>query len=171
MASIIIPPVQAGGMTSLASGTLSSTAVDLTSINQTYKDLYLVVTGAYFSPTASQCVFRFNSDSGSKYNQQFGLLTSATQIVETDNSYIQSTRNNVPTAANDSTSILYISNYATTSAKQIIATFSTITDAGVGVYKSFGSYESATAISAISIRSSNGTSAFLGGTYILYGVK
>jgi hypothetical protein len=76
----------AGGMTSLASGTLSSTAVDLTSISQSYTDLYLIVTGAYFNTTNSQCVFRFNSDSGANYNW-YALLTSTTPISETDNTY------------------------------------------------------------------------------------
>jgi hypothetical protein len=161
----------AGAYTSLASGTLSSTAVDLNSISQLYTDLYLVVVGAYFITTASQCVFRFNSDSGNTYNQWYGLLTSTTPISETDNTFFQTSRNNVPTSANASTSIVYIRNYATTSAKQITATFSTITDAGGGNYWSFGSYESSTAISSISIRSSNGTSVFGGGTYTLYGVK
>jgi hypothetical protein len=160
-----------GAYTSLASGTLSLTATDLTSISQAYTDLYLVVVGAYFITTASQCVFRYNSDSGTNYNSWFALLTSTTPISEVDKTYTQTTRNNVATSANDSTSILYIRNYATTSAKQITATFSTITDAGAGNYWSFGSYESSTAISAISIRSSNGTSVFGGGTYTLYGVK
>lgn len=160
-----------GGLTSIASGTLSSTAVDLTSISQSYTDLYLVVTGAYFNTTNSQCVFRFNSDSGANYNNWFALLTDATPISETNNTYFQTSRNNVGVAANASTSILYIRNYATTSAKQINGSFATITDAGVGNYWTYGSYESSTAISSISIRSSNGTSSFGGGTYVLYGVK
>jgi hypothetical protein len=161
----------AGGYTSIASGTLSSTAVDLTSISQSYTDLYLVVVGAYFNTTASQCVFRYNSDSSANYNSWFALLTDATPISETNQTYTQTSRNNISTSANASTSILYIRNYATTSAKQITASFSTITDAGGGNYWSFGSYESSTAISSISIRSSNGTSSFGGGTYVLYGVK
>jgi hypothetical protein len=164
-------PAAGGAYTSIASGSLSSTATDLTSISQSYTDLYLVVTGAYFITTNSQCVFRYNSDSNANYNSWFALLTSATPIPETDQTYTQTSRNNVGTSANASTSILYIRNYATTSAKQITATFSTITDAGVGNYWSFGSYESSTAISEISIRSSNGTSVFGGGTYVLYGVK
>jgi hypothetical protein len=160
-----------GAYTSLSSGTLSSTATDLTTISQSYTDLYLVVVGAYFNTTASQCVFRYNSDSSANYNSWFALLTDATPISETDRTYTQTSRNNISTSANASTSILYIRNYATTSAKQITASFSTITDAGGGNYWSFGSYESSTAISSISIRSSNGTSTFGGGTYVLYGVK
>ena len=164
-------PAGGGAYTSLASGSLSSTATDLTSISQSYTDLYLVVTGAYFITTNSQCVFRYNSDANANYNSWFALLTDVTPISEVDKTFTQTSRNNVGTAANASTSIVYIRNYATTSAKQITATFSTITDAGVGNYWSFGSYESSTAISSISIRSSNGTSVFGGGTYVLYGVK
>ena len=60
--------ISAGGMTLLASGTLSGAAVALTSIDQTYKALRLVLQSTSMS-ASDQGVLRFNNDSSTSYTQ------------------------------------------------------------------------------------------------------
>jgi hypothetical protein len=56
-----------GGMTVLASGTLSSTALDLTSIDQTYTNLVLEITDANWGTSNDYLKMRFNNLSTSIY--------------------------------------------------------------------------------------------------------
>ena len=56
-----------GGMTVLASGTLSGTALDLTSINQTYTDLVLEITDANWGTADDYLNVRFNNLSTNIY--------------------------------------------------------------------------------------------------------
>lgn len=160
----------AGGMTELASGTLSGTAVNLTSISQSYIDLYLVVIGAYMNVT-TQLSYRFNSDSGSVYSMNFMYVDGTTLATEYGQTAMYVTRNNYGTSSNNNSSILYIKNYATTSGKDITGAFANDHPTGANAFKMFGNYGSTTAISSISMRTLNGTSTFSGGTYKLYGVK
>jgi hypothetical protein len=57
-------PASGGGMTILASGTLSGASVDLTSINQTYTDLVLEITDANWATADDYFIFRMNNESG-----------------------------------------------------------------------------------------------------------
>lgn len=55
-----------GGMTDIASGTLSSAALSLTFISGSYNRLFLVINNAQLA-SANDINFRFNSDSGTNY--------------------------------------------------------------------------------------------------------
>jgi hypothetical protein len=158
------------GRTILASGTLSTATVNLTSIDQSFSDLYLVVTGAHFN-SDSQVGFRFNSNTGNVYNQIYTFVNSATPVVSGNQTHMTTYNSGDGTGANTSQHILYIYNYSSTCAKIISGAKAMTLDAGAGCGSMIGGFESDTAITSISIKSINGTSTFSGGTYTLYGVK
>ena len=62
--------IVSGGMTLISSTTLSGSAVNLTSIPQTYKDLRLVIRSFRPSTDNATMQFRINSDSGAKYTDR-----------------------------------------------------------------------------------------------------
>lgn len=165
-----VTPSSGGSMTSLASGSLTGSSVSLTSINQTYKDLYLVVTGPYFN-TNTQCTFRLNNDSTAAYNMKFSLVNDPIVVSYVNYNDLLISELNAGTTANSNQLLFTIRNYAQTCAKNISGAAPTINNSGAGAYEMFASYESSTAISSIQINALNGTSTFSGGTYVLYGVN
>jgi hypothetical protein len=69
MAIITVPSVQAGGMTVIASGSITNTALSLTSISQSYTNLVLYLDMAKGGTPASYgSDFRLNNDSSAYYN-------------------------------------------------------------------------------------------------------
>jgi hypothetical protein len=64
---VAIGAAAGGGMTVLASGTLSGSALDLTSINQTYTNLVLEITDANWNTSNDYLKIRFNNLSTSIY--------------------------------------------------------------------------------------------------------
>jgi hypothetical protein len=57
-------PASSGGMTVIATGSLSGTSVTISSIPQTYVNLQLVISGATWATTYAQFAFRYNGSSG-----------------------------------------------------------------------------------------------------------
>lgn len=161
-----------GGMTELATGTLSGSSVDLTSISGSYKNLLLYLRNA-----------RPNTDGASVRIRLNGVTASDGYAVQTFNSanvtetaWGASSLQVVP--ATDSTTqngfswveLIDYANTATWKFLQIRAVSSG--DATVTNYsnlKQDGYFNSTNAITSILIYPSSGT--FNGGTYILYGVK
>lgn len=158
-----------GSMTLLSSGSLTSTSVTISSINQTYKDLYIVITNPYFNIN-TQAAFRFNAVTTASYNMSFQRFTTDVQP-DTNQTKMYISRDGDGTVTNSNQGYLYIKNYTETCSKIIQGGFATATDAGAGNYWFFGSFESQTAITEVNISSFNGTSTFSGGTYIIYGVN
>jgi hypothetical protein len=161
----------AGGMTSLATGTLSGTVVSLTGISGSYIDLYLVISNPYLISTASLLSYRFNGQTAG-YNST-GLSTSNGTVLNTTGgaSMFPSISKNLPTSTNSHSSTVYIRNYTSTSRKTILMTYdvgsSNESITSIGNLSSAG----ASAITSIDIRTELGTPSFGGGTYTLYGVK
>jgi hypothetical protein len=164
----------AGGMTVIASGTLSGTSTSLTSIPSTYINLVLFVNNPTVSSGTGSLGIRINSSSTAQYGRWFfqsngsngGSGSSQTQWLLSDGSVT-----NIPTSNDYVSASITFPNYADTTSQKSISyqiqdrptSFSSL--AGTG-----GTFVSNTsAISSIQILS-NGA-AFAGGTYTLYGVK
>ena len=163
-------PSAGGGMTSIASGTLSGTSVVLSSISGSYKNLYLIITSPTVN-TATPIGLRLNGNASSNYASKYGALNSTSWLLQPDYSqlYIDGANINIPTTANDWVYTLEINDYASAKFHDIYATLrtgGTSTD-----YNSFNNFRVAAAITSITIKGDNGTSSFTGGSYILYGVN
>ncbi len=162
-----------GGMTSLASGSLSGASVTLSSISGSYNNLVLVLRDFYASSNFSLYItvnsvadYTFvqhstntTSGAGSNTNTEVGqivFVTSNAQMLNSDN-------NNFAT--------INFSDYANTVSRKCIQSDSGyLTSTSVKqTAQNFGHANMSAAINSITIAPSAGT--FSGGTYILYGVK
>ena len=166
--------VSSGGMTSIASGSLSGTSVTLSSIAGTYKNLQLVLNNFTFSSGSGNNV-KITANSITSYSiqqvatgangaaLQTGYDQAVAQMYLFYNSLVQT-----PTA---SSSIINIYDYANTTGYKIIGAQSQ-GDRGSslqGVMNYTGVVNSAAAITSITI-GTNGAN-FSSGTYTLYGVS
>jgi hypothetical protein len=155
-----------GGMTVLASGSLSGSAVTLNSISQDYKNLQLVV--REFLPASDNFPLRFriNNDSGSAYQQVAAFDGSATSFGAT--SFQVEDNDNV---LNNGSIVVEFLDYAYASNwKMGNLTSISQRDATTFNYNNKTWYYNASAaITRIDIITTGTTMA--GGTYVLYGVK
>jgi hypothetical protein len=157
----------ASGMTSLATGTLSGTSVVLSSINQTYQSLYLVINGASVAATATPLIVRQNA-----ITTNYAVTENITDSTTITNSttltgYRPVTTYNVPTGVDNQTIFTYFwpQYYKTT--QHPVSLFAT------DLSKAFSCIcftDNNAAISSITITTVAG-STFDAGTYTLYGVK
>lgn len=162
-----------GGMTSLASGSLSGASVTLSSISGLYNNLVLVLRDFYASSNFSVYItvnsvadYTFvqhstnnTSGAGSNSNTEVGqivFVTSNAQMLNSDN--------------NNFATINFFDYANTVSRKCIQSNSGYLTSTSVKQSAlNFGHANMSAAINSITIATSAGT--FSGGTYILYGVK
>ncbi len=159
-----VVPASIGSMTLLSTTTLSGSTTTISSINQSYKDLKILVVNAVSSNISEIAGLRLNGDTGSNYAYQaypgvdntglsviyYGLTTTSSAWNETHSGEI------------------YISRYTETERKFI--TFISFQNAGsirsqIGV----GRFNSTAAITSITLTAGAGT--FSSGTVYLYGVN
>lgn len=159
-----VVPASIGSMTLLSTTTLSGSTTTISSINQSYKDLKILVVNAVSSNVSEIAGLRLNGDTGSNYAYEgypgyssaantviyYGLTTTSTDWDKTHSGQI------------------YIPRYTETERKFIH--FISYQNAGsyrtqVGV----GRFNSTTAISSITLTAGAGT--FSSGTVYLYGVN
>jgi hypothetical protein len=160
-----------GGMTSIASGSLSGSSLDLTSISSSYNNLQLVLRGLNTSNSVEITV-RLNNISTSTYNglnlvNNAGTFESAGGVAQ-DKFFV--TYYNTNTTTNGSL-VFNIFDYTnTTSHKQVTSQLNYNRDTPT-VNSCFltGACRTNNAIDRITISPSAGT--WSSGTYILYGVK
>jgi hypothetical protein len=158
-----------GAYTSIATGTLSSTSTTISSIDQSYRNLYLVIVGPYVN-IATSMTARINGISTSVYsNMRFNGSNVWTFTGNQD--FLNLVAANLPTVAHSNTATLEILNYATTSIKRMSSGYNTNNADGAGFISSFNNFTDQTAVTSISLLTGNGTSTFGGGSYTLYGVK
>jgi len=159
-----------GGMTVLASGSLSGAALSLSSISGSYNDLQLVLRDFYPSSAAGISMV-VNSISDYNIIRNKLVAGTITQDGYTANSAFSITYdNNINTADNNSSAIIDISDYASSVNKNIRTTVSYTNSTPAKVYNTvIGNAVMGAAVTSITVNLSVGN--FSGGTYILYGVK
>jgi hypothetical protein len=166
----------AGGMTSIASGSLSSNTLTISSISGSYVNLLLYVRDFYFAAD-DYLNIRFNSDTGNSYGW-VGIVQTAENTCSLsadgirDRLYATADDGKESSDKNTFASVL-IYDYANSAHNKTVDIRSVVRDQ-TDVYNTqsltFANYNSTTAISSITIFTQN-TSNFSGGTYELYGVK
>jgi hypothetical protein len=160
----------AGGMTSIATGSLSGASTSITSIAGTYKNLQLLI----IAPTATsnfEIYIQFNTLTTSIYNTSKHSSFSTSIGNNTSNSQIMPTPDTLLSNGTNNFVFLDIFDYASTSHFKTCnfnSGFSNNTPTKF-VSTGVGSAEISAAITSIQIKPSAGT--FNGGTYILYGVS
>lgn len=155
-----------GGMTQLASGSLSGSAVNLTSISSSYIDLYLVIRDMNITSAGQVINMRFNNNSSGIY-QISNSSVSGYQVNATDTSMLVGI-GNLSTSGDNSYAIT-INDYNNSSFKIGTAISATVENAGgYGLGDQRFMMRSTTAISEINLFMTTGN---FSGSYILYGVK
>ena len=162
--------IVSGSMSLISTTTLSGSAVNLTSIPQTYKDLKLVIRNFRPSTDNATMQLRINTDSGTKYIDRETSALVATSVAFTETAWNGTSSDN-----GASTGILIADLYDYTNAgtikmgqRQSIANNATTP---ANAYMSFSLYATniTDAITTINIIVSAGT--FTSGTALLYGVN
>jgi hypothetical protein len=161
--------ISAGAFTSLATGNLSGTQTTISGISASYRNIYLIIVGAYVN-SATPITLRVNSISSgysqisATFDSGFGVLGSQTAI--------KPSGSNLPTTSNSRAVYMNIQNYATASVYKPI-TLNVNADQATGDSSTitFANVADSSAFDSINIRTVNGTSTFSGGTYTLLGEK
>jgi hypothetical protein len=163
-------PSAGGGMTSIATGSLSGASTSITSISGSYKSLKLVLVGWYASNV--DATMSFNSDTSSNYQQQF--VKSADNTISTGGGsatkmYLHQQAGS--TSNTTAVAVLDVDDYSNASYGKIwnLNNYYVASNNSTKVMEmQSGFFASTTAITSIQI-TTPGT--WSGGTYTLYGVK
>jgi hypothetical protein len=151
----------AGGMTLLSTTTLSGASTVISSINQTYNNLLIIVNGA---TTGTNSSLRIQANGSATLSGVAGWDSwSAVNVSNSAGSFSPSTLSTSFTAH------LLLNNYAGTSYNKT-GTFSNGADV-TGAFSAGGYfYRSTSAVTSITVTNSAGVS-FTGGQVLIYGVK
>lgn len=165
-----------GGMTSIASGSLSGASLALTGIVGTYKNLVLVLrnytTGTDFD---LNCKINALTTAGDySYNLWESATTNGSAAASATyyNSTVFGLNNSlIDNTDGDNSLVLTVNDYADTTANKIITGFQSYkrSTGQKTVLQSFGSVNTTAAVTAITLTPSAGT--WSAGTYVLYGVN
>jgi hypothetical protein len=162
--------VAGGSMTSIASGSLSSTSVTISSISGSYKHLYLVVFDPQVS-VATGLVYRLNGSSSANYSRLSADYDTSAWSAGSAATYFRPGGANLPTTASTWQCTLFIENYADASSYKNYSGREATSNGSCGSV-GFGANNSITAaITSITITTVSGGATFSAGTYILYGVN
>jgi len=158
-----------GGMTSIASGSLSGASLDLTSISGSYNSLQLVLRNFYFDNAANMRITINNTGSIYTISDLNAVSSSAmtTADINITSGAVRENSSNVNEAVLDFPDYKNATTYKIINSKVISQNNST--PANHNLYNSNIWAASSAAITRITIYPSFGN--FSGGTYILYGVK
>jgi len=170
-------PAGGGGMTSIASGSLSGGSVSITGIPGTYKNLMFIIQNYSFSQDGYLAI-RLNNDSTSgNYKQILQTNTSASAVASegiSSHSFWYNYTYSANLTANKYMAVGTIYDYTNTTARKIISGVSSNDDTG-GTFTQInianGSYQDTTAITSLQIKTEGSPTTFSTGTYVLYGVN
>jgi hypothetical protein len=155
----------AGAYTSLATGSLSGSAVTINSIAGTYQDLVLVVSNAYMSASTG-ISYTVN---GTSNIYATGMSAGGYSPLDANSGAFYSNADFF-SGAQTSSEIVTFQNYAGSTWKTAkLQTFTKSTSTQYAVYDKFAGIRLASAITSITLTAQSGT--FSAGTYTLYGVK
>jgi len=162
-------PAAGGGMTSIASGSLSGSSVSLTSISGSYKNLVLIIRNFRPSDDGAELCSTVNS-----VTTNYGKSASITEINvnATSNSWLQFARRQDNSQANGLMQFEFI-DYANATTWKMVDAFAMTQDSvdttQWNIQRSSFVTRQTAAISSIQLFPDTGT--FTSGTYILYGVN
>jgi hypothetical protein len=164
--------LSAGGMTSLASGTLSGTAVNLTSISGSYNNLVLVLRDFYPTSGGSGVRLRLNNNSTANNYIYTKIRSNNTTLVNISEPefFFDDAAVGPSLSDKDQHAVFILRDYANTTTKKLYDynfVYQTTSSVDVNV-AGFGAFKSAGAITEINLAAVTGN---LAGTYVLYGVK
>jgi hypothetical protein len=160
-----------GGMTSIASGSLSGSSVTISSIAGTYKNLQLLLRNPFGNPNYGSFKLHFNSDTGSNYS---GGGTTNNQGTWTVPTLLSQVSTGTGTYVSLATAVFNFFDYAGTTSRKTYNMFYGAQGGSLGstyynsILNTF-TYNSNSAITSITLTPEN--SPWNGGTYILYGVN
>lgn len=164
------PQNKPGGLTQLATGSLSGAAVNLTSISGDYKNLQLVIRNFIPATDGTNLLLRLNADTNTRYRQVRFNQTDG--IYAFDESSIKISNNADDTAAG-SLIVVDLLDYANTVTWKMLNFYSMfvdhVTPTSFESLRGNGFYNQTGAITEINLLCASGN--FTSGTYILYGVK
>lgn len=161
----------AGGLTQLATGTLSGSTVSLTSISQSYKHLQLIIRN--FLPGNNNAQFNLRANGDSNANRHRTEFADGIAENITFNATVWN-----PHAHNDNVTgtgliVIHIWDYTNTTSWKVFESFSISNDeatpTNANYYNNAGAYNQTDAITSLDLLPSGGS--FTSGTYILYGVS
>lgn len=161
-----------GGMTLLSTTSLTGASVTVSSINQTYLSLYIVVEDLYNAGNDNDVNFRFNADSTANRHQNVVTLSvsNSSAFDSTSIRWFYGVSNN---ASYKKMGVMTIPNYANTTNLKFglgnTTGFNSFTLANNTANWFYAGYNQAAAISSFSLFPSSGN--FSGGTVKVYGVK
>ena len=157
-----------GGMTQLATGSLTGASIIISSISGDYRDLSLRVFN-YIPASTGGLNIRFNGDSGAKY-------TSIYYSSSGENTSYGSNQCRLSEDASSTATTGYINStifeYANAISRKLLTTLSITEETATPVFNLIGfngSFNSTAAITSITLLPNTGS--FTSGTYFLYGVK
>jgi hypothetical protein len=161
-----------GSFTSIASGSLSTGTLSLTSISGSYKDLKLVIRAAQCS-SAANWTLKVNNDATAQYDRM-ALSQNLNTFASNASGNATSWQLNFATikASRSTTMIIDLPDYANTTATKVFQSTSAYEDATSGedtTVFAVGHNIITSAINRLDLTLSTGT--FSAGTYILYGVN
>jgi hypothetical protein len=162
-----------GGMTSIASGSLSGSALSLTSISGSYKNLQLVLRNATPS-TNTDWRFKVNNNTSAIYGRILMAAPGSTtgQLGAGFNQTDFALNYNNPSATSGTTLIMNFYDYANTTAKKLMDWMITYEGHATSNEDTIFGTASAYDLNAITrLDLTLFTGSFSGGTYILYGVN
>jgi hypothetical protein len=165
-------PSGGGGMTSIASGSLSGSALSLTSISGSYKSLQLVLRAAQGS-SAANWTLKVNNDATANYGR-LALSQNLNTFGSNAAGNASSWQLNFATikASRTTTMVIDIPDYANATATKVFESIAAYEDATTGentTVTAAGSFVITAAVTRLDLALSAGT--FSAGTYILYGVS
>lgn len=164
--------VSSGGMTSIASGSLSGSSVDITSISSAYNSLILYLNNVSLNGNGALWL-RVNNNADSNYDVvrlDFNTGSTPTTVGNASATEFALTGTNVVASGTTNALVIQIPNYASSTKKIIYSNAALdLTTSNRMVNFATGQWNNTTAISQLNILS-NGQS-FDNGTYTLYGVK
>lgn len=166
----------AGGMTLLSTTTISGTTTTISSINQTYKDLY--ITAQNVTCTANfDLRFRTNAASECNYVQLYSTSSSAANTIGYNDSFLYlggsnvGAANKVLAAGGNNSFALTIFDYASTTSHKTFSAVSLYRESGSSFNLGIQSSGGINTNSAITEVAFSFTTSLTGGTVKIYGVK
>jgi len=172
MALTQVPAAQTGSMTLLSTTTLSGSSTTISSINQSYKSLKILVRDADCTDISTIFGIRFNGVTSGSYYYAVPASADASGIGYYGASGNTSIYYGLSTTSEDydkkHSGEIYIERYAQTEYKHIA--FNSYQNAGnYRTHYGVGKFDSTTAISSITLFPGSGT--FNSGTVYIYGVN